>query len=91
MTDTPEKGPFVVAFDTVCGGWCSAIDEAGKPLVYATREEAEREIALDLEARNAFYAADGDDDYIEDESDEFVIPLDEFQQGRKAIWHPAKS
>jgi len=92
MTDKTEKGPFVVAFDTICDGWQSAVDEAGNPVVYATREEAEREIAQDLEARRQSYADDGfmDDDYTETESEDFVVPLDEFQQGRKAIWYPSQ-
>ena len=78
---------YVIVVDTICEGWQSAVDEDGKPVVYATEEEAEREIKDDFEdlQRNRMEAGQE----VEDEPEEFVVPLKDYIKGRKFIWTPS--
>lgn len=78
---------YVIVVDTMCDGWQSAVDEDGNPVVYATEAEAEREIQDDFEEsqRNCMEAGQE----VEDEPEDFVVPLKDYIQGRKFIWTPA--
>ena len=78
---------YVIVVDTICEGWQSAVDENEKPVVYATEAEAEREIKDDFEdlQRNRMEAGQE----VEDEPDEFVVPLKDYIKGRKFIWTPS--
>jgi len=78
---------YVIVVDTICEGWQSAVDENEKPVVYATEAEAEREIKDDFEdlQRNRMEAGQE----VEDEPEEFVVPLKDYIKGRKFIWTPS--
>jgi len=78
---------YVIVFDTMCEGWQSAVDEDGKPWVYATEAEAEREIKDDFEDLQRNRMEDGHE--IEDEPDDFVVSLEDYIKGRKFIWTPS--
>ena len=75
---------FVIVFDTICTGWQSAVDEAGNPVVYATKAEAEAEIKDDFEERRSNQIEAGQEP--DEEPDDFVVPVAEYFQGYKTIW-----
>lgn len=65
----------VIVSDTICEGEQAECDaDTGEVIVYPTLEAARAEIESVL----TFY-----DDY-----DAFALPLDEYIEGRKAIWTP---
>ena len=69
------KRGFVVAYDTLVDGWqCERDAESGTPVIYATEAEAQAEI--DAQKKD-----------IED-CEDFVVPVEEFLNGRKFIWSP---
>ena len=78
---------YVIVVDTICEGWQSAVDEDGKPWVYATEAEAEREIKIDFEDLQRNRILDGEEP--DEEPDEFVVPLEDYIKGRKLIWTPS--
>jgi hypothetical protein len=67
---------WVIAFDTMCDGWQCIVegtdDDDMQPLLYDSKEEAEKEIAEDPE----FYY---DGEY-------FIVRADEYIHGRKCIY-----
>ena len=74
---------YVIAWDTYCDGWqCErhnaegdedgTLDEKGAPVIYATEAEAKREIA-----KNRMDIPD---------LEEFVVPVEEYLEGRRTIW-----
>ena len=79
-----QREGFVIVFDTICTGWQSAVDEAGNPVVYATKAEAEAEIKDDFEERRSNQIEAGQEP--DEEPDDFVVPVSEYIQGYKTIW-----
>jgi hypothetical protein len=63
---------YVIAYDTWVDGWQCERSESGDPVIYATKAKAEREIA-----KNRMDIPD---------LEEFVVPVEEYLEGRKAIW-----
>ena len=79
------KEQWVVVIDTLCEGWQAWIDEDDKPVLFDSEAEAESEIMDDfqdsqIECRRAGMEPD-------EEPDAFPVPLSEYIQGRKAIYH----
>lgn len=79
-----NKGPFIIAYDTLADGWQCWRDGDGAPLLYDTEAEAEKEIREEFEELNRARVASGGDP--DEEPQDFVIPLNEFIPGRKAIF-----
>lgn len=77
---------YVVVLDTLCDGWTCAKNENGEPVTYATQAEAEAAIQSDFEEMNLSRVDDGEEP--DEEPEEFVVPLSEYVEGRKAIWYP---
>ena len=76
---------FVIVIDTLCEGWQAQEDAAGSPFLYSTIEEAEAEILDTFTMMNEGREASGED--LEEESEEFVVPVSEYIKGRKAIFY----
>ena len=75
---------YVIVFDTLCDGWQAVMDGEDNPALFDSKEEAEKEIMDDFQdlQRNQIESGMEPDE----EPDEFVIPLSEYTQGRKAIF-----
>jgi len=77
---------WVIVTDTLCEGWQAWGEEDAEGVeVYATKAEAECEIedAFEDLVRNQMESGMEPDQ----EPDAFVVPLDEYTKGRKAIYH----
>lgn len=77
-------GPYVRVIDTLCDGWQALTDGDGKPVLYATEAEAEKEIRGDFDELNRNRIASGFEP--DAEPDEFAVALSEYIPGRKAIF-----
>lgn len=76
---------WVIVTDTLCEGWQAWGEQSDDVEVYGTKEEAEAEIedAFEDLVRNQIESGMEPDQ----EPDAFVVPLDEYTKGRKAIYH----
>ena len=83
---------YLIVWDSLCEGWQAQREYTeehpeGVLATYDTEEEAQAEIDADHEAFNQIKIDSGDDpDCIQDEPDEFVVPLSEYIEGRKTIF-----
>ena len=75
---------YVIVFDTLCDGWQAVTDGDGKPSLFDSKAEAEKEVMDDFQdlQRNQIESGMEPDE----EPSAFVIPLSEYTQGRKAIF-----
>lgn len=73
---------FCIYTDTICQGAIPIEhDESGLPVVYSSRDEAERELAADIMERIRLFLA-GDLSFAEAESvDEYVVEAARFSNG----------
>jgi len=68
---------YVIVVDTICDGWQALEkDENGNLILYATEEEANKEIMDNNAVR----------DEPDEEPEEFVIPYEDYIEGRKTIY-----
>jgi len=75
---------YVIVIDTLCDGWQAWGESCGELEVYDSEAEAQAEIDDNFEdLRHMQIESDMDPD---EEPAEFVVPLSEYMQGRKAIW-----
>ena len=68
---------FIIVVDTICDGWQALErDEHGNPILYATEEEANKEIIDNNKSH----------DEPDEEPEEFVVPYEDYIEGRKTIY-----
>ena len=68
---------FVIVVDIICNGWQPLErDDHGNPILYATQEEANKEIMDNNKSRAA----------PDEEPEEFVVPYQDYIEGRKTIY-----
>ncbi len=79
------RSGWVIVTDTLCEGWQAWGEQSDDVEVYATKEEAEAEIedAFDDLVRNQIESGMEPDQ----EPDAFVVRLNEYTRGRKAIYY----
>ena len=76
---------YVIVFDTLCDGLQAVMDGEDNPALFDTKEEAQEEIMNDFKELRRNQIESGMEP--DEEPDEFVIPLSEYTQGRKAIFN----